>query len=132
MAPAAGGRVPEPPGLGRLAPPEPLSCRYSRLVLVASIVVLNWKDEAATKRCIASVRQLKGVEDCELIVVDNESTEASRLALSGLGDVRLVPLESNTGFGAGMNVGIDVARGENIALFEQRPRGRPHVAQGGP
>ena len=94
-------------------------CRpgYSRVVLLASIVVLNWKDEVATARCVASVRQLEGVEDCEIIVVDNESTEASRRALAGLGDLRILPLDNNRGFAGGMNAALDIARGAHIALL---------------
>ena len=56
---------------------KPDSPRYSRVMLVASIVVLNWKDEVATARCVASVRQLEGIEDCEIIVA---TTRALMLA----------------------------------------------------
>jgi len=86
-------------------------------VLVASIVVLNWKDEVATARCVASVRKLEGVEDCEIIVVDNESTEVSRRALTALGDLRLLPLDTNRGFAGGMNAALEIARGAHIALL---------------
>jgi GT2 family glycosyltransferase len=80
-------------------------------------VVLNWQDETATARCVDSLRGLDGIQDCEVIVVDNESSDSSRRALAGLADVRLLPLERNLGFAGGMNAGITAARGEYVALL---------------
>ena len=86
-------------------------------MVITSIVVLNWKGEAPTQRSIGSVQRLEGIEDCEIILVDNESTEPSRQVLSGLGDVGLVALNRNLGSAGGMNAAIDVALEEHIALF---------------
>jgi GT2 family glycosyltransferase len=82
-----------------------------------TIVVLNWRDYVATARCLASVRRLDGIEDCELIVVDNESEGAGLRALAALEGVRVIPLETNRGFTGGMNIGIAAACGQNVALL---------------
>jgi GT2 family glycosyltransferase len=84
---------------------------------VVSVVVLNWRGEDATKRCVASLRGVTGIDDCEIIVVDNESSTTSRHALAALVDVQLVPLNQNGGFAGGMNAGIDASRGSYIALL---------------
>lgn len=84
---------------------------------LVSFVVLNWKDQAATARCAQSLRAVAGIERCEIIVVDNESTPASREALARIGGVRLVPLPDNRGFAGGMNAGIEAARGRFVALL---------------
>ena len=84
---------------------------------MASLIVLNWQAEETTARCVASLRELEGAEDCELVLVDNESTASSRRALSLLGNARVVPLPANQGFAGGMNAGIAAARGKFVALF---------------
>jgi hypothetical protein len=110
-----GTKVREPGPVGRKR--VGASRGYSRDVPTVSIVVLNWRDEVATTRCVGSLRCLEGVGDCEIIVVDNESTDASRRALAALDDVRLLPVKSNLGFAGGMNAGMVIARGEHVAFL---------------
>jgi N-acetylglucosaminyl-diphospho-decaprenol L-rhamnosyltransferase len=81
-----------------------------------TLVVLNWKNEAATTRCVDSLRAMEYSELCEIVVVDNESTPRSRAALEGLG-VRTVPLQNNRGFAGGMNAGIAAAQGAVVGLL---------------
>ncbi|MHB1497554.1 MAG: glycosyltransferase family 2 protein [Acidimicrobiales bacterium] len=83
----------------------------------ASLVVLNWHHEQATALCVESLCKLDGSDDCEIVVVDNESTTSSREALARLERVTLVPLATNLGFAGGMNAGIAAARGDFIGLF---------------
>ncbi len=84
---------------------------------VVSVIVLNWRGEDATKQCVASLRAVTGIDDCEIIVVDNESSPASRQALTTLAGVHIVPLERNRGFAGGMNAGIATSLGRYIALL---------------
>jgi N-acetylglucosaminyl-diphospho-decaprenol L-rhamnosyltransferase len=81
-----------------------------------TLVVLNWKNEAATARCVDSLRAMEFAELCEIVVVDNESTPKSRAALRDLG-VRTIPLQTNRGFAGGMNAGIAAARGAVVGLL---------------
>jgi GT2 family glycosyltransferase len=83
---------------------------------LVSFVVLNWRGEEATRRCVESVLAQPGGAHREVIVVDNESSAESRLRL-GDGPWRLVPLEGNRGFTGGMNAGAAAARGEYVALL---------------
>lgn len=81
-----------------------------------SFVVLNWHSEAATRACVHSIQRQAGDMAAEIIVVDNESTAASRAALADV-TPSLVCLNGNRGFTGGMNAGASAARGEFIALL---------------
>jgi len=81
-----------------------------------SFVVLNWHNEAATCACVQSIERQAGGLATEIIVVDNDSTAASRSALADAPG-SLVCLAGNRGFTGGMNAGARKARGEFIALL---------------
>ncbi len=84
---------------------------------MTSLIVLNWRGEQATSRCVASLHRLEQADECEILVVDNESTSRSRRALAGLEGVTVVPLADNRGFAGGMNAGIANAHGRFVGLF---------------
>ena len=81
-----------------------------------TFVVLNWRNEVATRTCVASIERQVVSGSFETIVVDNDSTAASRAAL-GEGPWQLVCLTGNRGFTGGMNAGAARARGRFIALL---------------
>lgn len=87
--------------------------QLSRSVIV---VILNWKGEDDTIKCIESTLVDPSVRG--VVVVDNESTGMLRPKIdhrcSVLGEpfIELIELEQNRGFAGGMNVGI--ARGLEI------------------
>jgi GT2 family glycosyltransferase len=74
-----------------------------------SIVVLNWNGWRDTFLCLSSLRQLR-YQNCEIIVVDNGSTDdsASRIHRE-FTSVKLIETEANLGFAGGCNVGIRYA-----------------------
>lgn len=86
-----------------------------------SIVVVSFNTKDLTVQAIESVlKNTRGV-DFEVIVVDNNSTDGSRLALRKLvkkyeGFV-LVENRDNRGFGAGNNQGIRIAKGRYILFL---------------
>jgi GT2 family glycosyltransferase len=82
-----------------------------------SIVVLNWRGEAETATCVASVLGQRYLGPIEIIVVDNESTNASRRRLAELEGCRVLPLGRNLGFAGGMNAGAQAATGELLGLL---------------
>jgi GT2 family glycosyltransferase len=100
-----------------LDPPRP-PANYGRSMgeVDVTVVVLNWHGEAATSRCVVSVQAMRGANRCEVVVVDNESTAASRAALAPLG-VRVVQLARNQGFAGGMNAGLAAASTKYVALL---------------
>jgi GT2 family glycosyltransferase len=89
-----------------------------------SYVILNWRNEAETLACASSIATQASAEPYEILVVDNESTEASRSALQG-GPWKLVCLPENRGFTGGMNAGAAQARGEFIGLLNNDVRLEP-------
>ena len=105
-----------PPSLASLSVAGWLPAKFEPMP-TASLIVLNWRGEQATSRCVASLHRLEGAEECEILVVDNESTAHSRRALAHLEGVKVVPLAENRGFAGGMNAGIAAARGRFVALF---------------
>ena len=85
--------------------------------VAVSIIVLNYNGRAWLEQCLpAAVAET--ASDCELIVVDNGSTDGSveYLATSSF-PIRVVPLESNVGFAAGNNAGARLARGGRYLAF---------------
>lgn len=67
-------------------------------------VILNWRDPTRTDRC---ARQLEatGLVD-SVVLVDGESTGELRGLSAALQSATLIEVESNTGFAAGVNVGL--------------------------
>ena len=65
-------------------------------------VVLNWKDEESTSRCLRSL--LREPRIAGVVVVDNESEGELRAIATER--VELIELDANTGFSRGVNVGI--------------------------
>jgi GT2 family glycosyltransferase len=71
-----------------------------------AVVLLNWRDEQRTLRCARSVMGWQALEP-QLFVVDNESTEVTRNALSDLIPAdNLICSGVNRGYGGGNNLGI--------------------------
>ncbi len=90
-----------------------------------SIIVLNFNGRQWLERCLpATIAQMP--PDCELIVVDNGSTDDSvtlvRWVFPG---VRLVALDRNLGFAAGNNAGAGHARGRYIAFLNNDAAPQP-------
>jgi GT2 family glycosyltransferase len=80
------------------------------MVADLSVVLVNWRNEERTIRCIASVRQWQVLKPA-LAVVDNQSTTSSRKRLAAvLGADELVCSDANLGFAGGNNLGIAHAR----------------------
>lgn len=79
-----------------------------------SIVVVSFNTREMLAECLGRV--VGGVS--EVIVVDNGSTDGSReLVESEYPSVRLIEPETNLGFGAGLNAGIEVAGGDSVLLL---------------
>lgn len=80
-----------------------------------SIIVLNWNTLDYLKKCIGSIK--KYTRDCEIIIVDNGSTEAgTRDYISGVAD-KAVFNEKNLGFARGNNIGARQADGEFLCFM---------------
>ncbi len=85
--------------------------------MTVSIIIVNYNGCEYTRQCLESIRQVIGVSAADVIVVDNNSTDASKSVLPGLfPSVRFLWLNSNNGFGYANNRGAEVASG-NIVFF---------------
>lgn len=67
-----------------------------------------------TKDCIDSVMENTTDVEYEIILVDNASTDGSREFFKNYRGITYIYNEKNLGFGAANNVGMRIARGENI------------------
>jgi GT2 family glycosyltransferase len=74
--------------------------------MALSVVIVNWRNEADTNRCIGAVRGWTVLAP-RIIVVDNQSTEDSRRTLAeAVEPGELIRSEINLGYGGGNNLGI--------------------------
>ena len=78
-----------------------------------SIIILSYNTLEYTKGCIESIRRTVKADTCEIIVVENGSTDGSREWLETQSDLKLIVNQENVGFPAGCNQGIKVAKEEN-------------------
>lgn len=82
-----------------------------------SVIIVNYNTCALTTACIDSVwEQTSGIA-CEVILVDNASTDGSREAFSQRKDIHYIYSEENLGFGRANNLGYTAAQGEHIFLL---------------
>jgi len=87
-------------------------------MILVSIVIVNWNGAKVLPECLESLLRLNH-KHIEIIVVDNASTDNSTDIVHEIcGDrARVVRLEKNVGFAAGMNAGFESAAGEFIATL---------------
>ncbi len=90
--------------------PSPSLTRHDPSIDV-SVVVVNWNGREDLEVCLASL--LRQHVSMEIILVDNASTDDSlAFVRERFGDsIRIVALNENVGYGAGINAGIEVAKG---------------------
>ena len=94
-----------------------------------SVVVLNWNGRPVLDNCLKSLND-QTYRPLEIIVVDNASTDGSA------GDVRhkfpevkLIVNETNLGFGAGNNIGIQASQGIYIMILNNDTRVDPRCVE---
>ena len=82
-----------------------------------SIVIPNWNGKKILRECLHSLIS-QNYRNREIIVVDNASADGSPdIIREEFPDVKLIINERNLGWAGGCNVGIKVAKGNLIALF---------------
>jgi GT2 family glycosyltransferase len=84
-----------------------------------SVVVVTWNTCELTEQCVASVLEHTRVDDMELIVVDNASTDDTVAVLRRrFPGIRIIESERNLGGPAGFNLAAKEARGEAVLLMQ--------------
>lgn len=83
-----------------------------------SIVVVSWNTREMTLACLASIAAETRDVACELIVVDNASTDGSADAIAAAHpEARLIRSAENLGFARANNLAAREARGEKLLLL---------------
>jgi N-acetylglucosaminyl-diphospho-decaprenol L-rhamnosyltransferase len=85
----------------------------------ASILIVTYQCRDAARECLASVYEHAGGDvELEVIVLDNASGDGTaEMIRSEFPQVRLLALDENLGFAAGVNRAADEARGEYLLLL---------------
>lgn len=92
---------------------------------LVTVIIPNWNGARFLPACLDSLRR-QTHPSFEVIIVDNASTDSSvELIEREYPEVRLVKLPSNRGLTGGANAGIQVARGEIIALLNNDTEADP-------
>jgi GT2 family glycosyltransferase len=99
---------------------------------LASVIIVNWRQPELTARSVRSLDAQDADFAFEVVVVDNESTPASRDALAqSCPNALIVPVERNSGFAGGVTAGIAAARTEVLVLLNNDAEADPGFLRAG-
>ena len=83
-----------------------------------SVIILNYNVRFFLEQCVLSVQAALQHIDGEIIVVDNNSTDAScQMMKTRFPNIKLIENKENTGFPKGNNIGVAEAKGEYICIL---------------
>ena len=92
---------------------------------LVSVIIPNWNGASHLPTCLDALRR-QTYAPIEVIVVDNASTDESRgLLAADYPEAQVVALPTNQGFAGAVNRGIEVARGDVIALLNNDTEADP-------
>lgn len=75
-----------------------------------AVVVVNWNSDDLLGQCLSSLGRQNLPPD-KIIVVDNASTDGSAAGIEArYRNTKVIQLDTNTGFAAGNNIGVDAAK----------------------
>lgn len=87
----------------------------------ASVIVVTYNNLNYNRLCLQSIYTKTNYPDFEVIVVDNNSTDGTREFLKEFEathpDMRVILNDSNAGFAAANNQGLDIATGEYVVFL---------------
>lgn len=92
---------------------ENINSNYHIQVKPYSIIILTYNNLEYTKKCIESIRSNNILDNHEIIIIDNGSTDGSREWIASLEGIKYILNEKNVGFPKGCNQGIKLANKEN-------------------
>jgi GT2 family glycosyltransferase len=83
-----------------------------------SILIVTYECREAARDCLASIFANSGVASFEVVVLDNASTDGTAAMVAAeFPAARLIPLEENVGFAAGVNRAAAAAEGDFLLLL---------------
>ncbi len=81
-----------------------------------SVIVPNYNGKELLEACLGSLLKMRMLAD-EIVVVDNDSKDGSEeLVKQKFRSVSVLRLPSNAGFAAAVNRGVEISRGEFVAI----------------
>lgn len=84
-----------------------------------SVVILTCNQQALTMRCLGSLASFIADDECEVILVDNGSTDGTiDMVHLRFPKVKTIALPENRGVAAGRNVGLGAASGEYLMILD--------------
>ncbi len=99
---------------------------HPRLTQV-SIVIVNYNTLGLLRDCLNSLMSTEG-RMCEVIVVDNYSTDGSaQMVTNEFPDVHIIRNSQNAGFAKATNQGIRIAKGKHLLLLNSDTIVRPNA-----
>lgn len=96
-----------------------------------SIVIVNWNSGLLLGKCLDSIERVGDASfpSHEIIVVDNDSSDASLDGVSARSCVRIVRNDANYGFGRACNIGALAATGTDLIFLNPDCELRPGSVQ---
>lgn len=99
-------------------------------MLDLSIIVLNWNTRQMLVDCLSSVQTAVANLACEVVVVDNGSTDGSQtMLLRHFPDVHLIQNDENVGFARANNQAMTASQGRYMLLFNSDAIATPGAIQ---
>jgi N-acetylglucosaminyl-diphospho-decaprenol L-rhamnosyltransferase len=86
-------------------------------VSLLSIVIVSFNARADLEACLRSLQTAPPSIPCEIIVVDNDSSDDSAAAAERVAGVRVIRMGRNAGFSAANNAGIRTSGGDLVLLL---------------
>jgi GT2 family glycosyltransferase len=86
-----------------------------------SIIILTWNSKRLLKRCLSSIQVDTTTNNYEIIIIDNNSTDATRALLESIsseGAYHIIFNNQNKGVGHARNQGIKLATGKYILILD--------------
>jgi N-acetylglucosaminyl-diphospho-decaprenol L-rhamnosyltransferase len=83
-----------------------------------SILIVTYQCRDAVRDCLASIYEQPTAVGFEVVLLDNDSSDGTaELVREEFPQVRLIPLDENVGFAAGVNLAAESAEGEYVLLL---------------
>ncbi len=81
------------------------------------IIIVNWNTENLIRECINSINQNSDGLISQIIVVDNDSSDSSDVAIEGMSKVKLIKLQENLGFAKACNIGSGYSKSKYLLFL---------------
>ena len=86
-----------------------------------SVIILTWNSLDILKRCLSSIETSTTLNDYEIIIIDNNSTDQTREFLKSIDSIdsyQIILNSHNRGVGPARNQGLRIAKGDYILILD--------------